>query len=103
MKLGLQGVTTVVSSGDDGVASRQQRCLGDNHNIFIPSNPSTCPYVLSVGSTNLPKGSKPGDAEISTVEFSSGGGFSNVYKTPDYQKQAVSKYVPVTTLEAATP
>jgi subtilase family serine protease len=61
MKLGLQGVTILYSSGDYGVASNTGQCCtnagcaGDTFNApgaggsFVPSFPSTCPYVTSVG------------------------------------------------------
>ena len=44
MKLGLQGVSVLVSSGDDGVGSN---CGG----TFQVKYPSSCPYVTSVGGT----------------------------------------------------
>ncbi len=50
MKLGLQGVSLVFSSGDSGVAS-SWGCLknkGTKHQIFNPNFPSNCPYVTSV-------------------------------------------------------
>ncbi|RFU72704.1 alkaline serine protease [Trichoderma arundinaceum] len=53
LKLGLQGVTVVISSGDSGVASRVGY-IGSNEEptvgtIFTPSLPQTCPYLLTVG------------------------------------------------------
>lgn len=93
MKLGLIGVTTVTSSGDSGVASRGNYCWGAHHDVFVPDDPVVCPYVTAVGATTLPAGRKVGDAETATTSFSSGGGFSNIYLTPDYQKDAVGKYL----------
>lgn len=92
MKLGTVGVTVVVSSGDTGVASRQNECAGPHHDIFTPSFLSVCPFVTSVGSTVLPKGRKVGDAEVVTTSFSPGGGFSNYFDRPSYQDDAVKKY-----------
>ena len=54
-KLGLMGTTFLYSSGDDGVAGDGQ-CIdpatGQFNNgtsgMFVPTFPSTCPYVLSV-------------------------------------------------------
>ncbi len=50
MKLGLQGSTVVVASGDGGVASFAG-CVDDR--FFAPSFPITCPYLLAVGSTEM--------------------------------------------------
>ncbi|KAM3446921.1 hypothetical protein MY3296_009227 [Beauveria thailandica] len=93
MKLGTVGVTVVVSSGDTGVASRQNECAGPHHDIFTPSFLSVCPFVTSVGSTVLPKGRSVGDAEVVTTSFSPGGGFSNYFGRPSYQDKAVSNYL----------
>ncbi|TQV93604.1 hypothetical protein V2A60_004213 [Cordyceps javanica] len=93
MKLGTVGVTIVVSSGDTGVASRQNQCAGPHHDIFTPSFLAVCPYVTAVGSTVLPKGRKVGDAEVVTTSFSPGGGFSNIFPRPAYQDAAVSNYL----------
>ncbi|TVY71195.1 Tripeptidyl-peptidase sed1 [Lachnellula suecica] len=88
MKLGLQGVSVVFASGDSGVGGRRG-CLGANRLVFNPG----CPYITTVGSTYLPKGSNVlTDDEVSTTTFASGGGFSNIYDTPDYQKAAVDAY-----------
>lgn len=93
MKLGLQGVSIVVASGDGGVAGGHGGdCLGDNSEIFNPPGPGSCPAVTAVGSTYLPPGASVGSPEHSTTSFSSGGGFSNVFAQPDYQQKAVSDY-----------
>ncbi|KAK8133413.1 hypothetical protein PG984_005425 [Apiospora sp. TS-2023a] len=68
MKLALQGTTVLVGSGDDGTASFKtdpapNGCLGPNNDVFHPQFLSTCPYVLSVGSTVLPPGRKPDEGE----------------------------------------
>ncbi|OAA55092.1 Peptidase S8/S53, subtilisin/kexin/sedolisin [Cordyceps fumosorosea ARSEF 2679] len=91
MKLGLQGVSVLISSGDSGVASRERECLGSNQDVFVPGVLGGCPYITSVGATQLPAGSSPGDAETAVMDrFSSGGGFSNVNAAPDYQKAALA-------------
>lgn len=91
MKLGLQGSSIVFASGDGGVAGSQgDECLGDG-SVFSPTSPASCQYVTAVGATYLETGKKPGDPESATTGFSSGGGFSNIWITPDYQKDAVSK------------
>ncbi|CAK7264283.1 hypothetical protein SEPCBS119000_000909 [Sporothrix epigloea] len=109
MKLGLQGVTVVSSSGDSGVGSftgdggNDDGCGGDGQ-IFYPIAPTVCPYVLSVGSTvfelaePLSPGKKPRYTERSTEWFGSGGGFSNYFPTPNWQIQAVRDYLDHTEL-----
>ncbi len=98
LKLALQGVTVVFSSGDDGVGAVGE-CPGDEGQIFAPLYGSTCPYVLSVGSTewDRPAGEepKPGEGwdEVATARFPSGGGFSNIFGIPSYQRDAVAAYV----------
>lgn len=91
MKLGLQGTSVLISSGDSGVASRERACLGNNEDVFVPGSLGGCPYITSVGATQLPRGSSPGSPETATnEEFSSGGGFSNVNAAPSYQKNALA-------------
>ncbi|KAJ3362046.1 hypothetical protein HDU91_003590 [Kappamyces sp. JEL0680] len=87
-KLGARGVSLLFSSGDGGVggSSYNDQCLtndGQNRTRFLPTFPSTCPFVTSVGGTrNIPE---------TTVGFSSGG-FSEHWPTPRYQKRAVESY-----------
>ena len=96
MKLGLQGVSIVVSSGDSGVGPRgpnTNNCLGPNGTIFSPDFPATCPFLTIAGGTFLPPGADvTKDEEVAVTRFPSGGGFSNVYPIPDYQKEAVEGY-----------
>lgn len=89
MKLGLQGVSLFLASGDYGVAEDQ--CLGPNADIFVADQAAACPYMTAVGSTELPKGTTAGDEEIATARFGSGGGFSNIFPQPAYQKHAVNQ------------
>ncbi|KAI8634505.1 peptidase S8/S53 domain-containing protein [Xylariaceae sp. FL1651] len=99
MKLGLQGSTILIASGDDGVAgfstySNPTGCMGPNHNVFNPQFLATCPYILAVGSTYLPTNGTAGkDPEVATARFRSGGGFSNIYDMPDWQKDNVARYL----------
>jgi tripeptidyl-peptidase-1 len=62
MKLGLQGHSILVASGDYGVASfpgsngNAEGCLsapGLNGTIYNPDYPSGCPYITAVGATRL--------------------------------------------------
>ena len=100
MKLGLQGTTILYSSGDNGVAGNGGLCIGVNgtfnngtSGMFNPGFPSTCPYVTSVGATQIKPGASvtaPEEA-CETVIFS-GGGFSNVFPLPSYQATAVKSF-----------
>ncbi|EPE06600.1 alkaline serine protease [Ophiostoma piceae UAMH 11346] len=118
LKLGLQGVTVVISSGDYGVGQwageggNADGCAGSQGQIFYPSSQATCPYALAVGSTELyqapavtkrsncsataPKAPKL--KERATSRFGSGGGFSNYFDQPSYQSTAVNKYLSEATL-----
>lgn len=112
------GVTVLYSSGDYGVAGNSGNCLNPNGTvpsftewdvltevlcagsqsadgqIFNPSFPSTCPYVTAVGATQLSPGKSVFDDEDACEEvIQSGGGFSNYFAIPDYQKDAVSSYL----------
>lgn len=81
MKLGLQGVSVCVSSGDSGVAQQDSTgaatvCLGPDNNVFNPDFPATCPYLTTLGATYLPTGANAKkDEETAVTRFPSGGGF----------------------------
>lgn len=105
MKLALQGTTVVVSSGDDGVGGFEgdptpSGCLGPKETVFNPQFIANCPYVLAVGSTVLSNdtarrepNAKQRYIESATRRFRSGGGFSNIFPTADYQRTHVSQYL----------
>ncbi|KAF2669928.1 subtilisin-like protein [Microthyrium microscopicum] len=91
LKLGLQGTTVVFASGDAGVVPKgTQECLSGGR--YNPSYPATCPYVLAVGGTLLDNNTQ---TEVAAYQkpYTSGGGFSNAYAQPSYQKAAVSSYL----------
>ncbi|KAI1321095.1 subtilisin-like protein [Xylariaceae sp. FL0255] len=105
LKLGLMGTTLVFSSGDNGTLSRSgvYGCLdGGAQN---PSFVSTCPYVTSVGATQIEPEANVTAPEVAVnplndpfsflyfAYFSSGGGFSNVFPRPAYQDGAVTSYL----------
>ena len=109
LKLGLQGVTVVLASGDEGVEGRLsdntnktvRGCLGEDHSVFNPSYPATCPYLTTVGATMVFPGKTVFEPESAAYDgdlskwnqiYSSGGGFSNIYPIPDYQQEAVANY-----------
>ncbi|MCJ1400607.1 hypothetical protein MMC11_003813 [Xylographa trunciseda] len=105
MKLGLQGHSILVASGDYGVSSfpgdgGADGCLGPDGLIFNPQYPSNCPYITSVGGTMLypnqtvytPESVMHVNLSGTAQNFTSSGGFSNYYGQPDYQKAAVANY-----------
>ncbi|KAI0716525.1 family S53 protease [Earliella scabrosa] len=85
-QLGARGTSVIFAAGDSGVAggflSAPAECEGG---AFVPTFPSTCPYVTSMGATS---GLNP---EIAAA-FSSGG-FSNMFPRPSYQDNAVNTYL----------
>jgi tripeptidyl-peptidase-1 len=98
MKLGMQGVSIVIASGDSGVAARgaddgnADGCLGTGQ-VFNPDFPASCPYVTALGATYLPAGASAAkDQEVAVTRFPSGGGFSNIYPRPSYQNATLQTY-----------
>jgi len=119
-KLGLLGTTVLYSSGDWGVAGGGGKCVGangkrrhsqfpskcpiavqlligqrvENSGRFNPSFPATCPYVTAVGATQVNPGSTVFEPESACEQvIFSGGGFSDIFSIPDYQKRAVRDYL----------
>ena len=99
LKLALQGTSVIIASGDHGVATH-----GDSGPVcdrkFEPNFPSTCPWVTSVGATTIRPGRTVDDLESSAFApgWSSGGGFSNYWTIPDYQKKHIESYLRETSL-----
>ncbi|KAF8148116.1 family S53 protease-like protein [Mycena galopus ATCC 62051] len=78
-QLGALGTSILFSSGDGGVSgSQSQSCT-----TFIPTLPSDCPFVTSVGATT-------GITE--TAASFSAGGFANYFAIPSYQAADVAAY-----------
>ncbi|EIW57555.1 subtilisin-like protein [Trametes versicolor FP-101664 SS1] len=99
-KLSMMGITFLFASGDNGVASNGDNlCLAANGTAvpgpgaFLPNFPSTCPYVTAVGATQVDSGKSVHDPESATSLFGSGGGFSNVFPRPEFQKRQVAGYL----------
>ncbi|CEJ86547.1 hypothetical protein VHEMI04137 [[Torrubiella] hemipterigena] len=89
MKLAARGVSLLISSGDDGVAGGSRNCYkndGKRTEAFIPGFPPSCPWVTAVGGTVNYGTDEAGEPD-------GGGGFSNYYARPEYQKDQVSRYV----------
>lgn len=86
MKAGVMGITLLEASGDQGVWGHAGYGTGG---MFNPEFPASCPYVTTVGGTNLQTKS------VATMESAwtcSGGGFSDHFLQPSYQSAAVDAY-----------
>ncbi|KAM8833926.1 tripeptidyl-peptidase 1 [Synchiropus picturatus] len=87
MKAGVRGISLLFASGDSGAGCRH---MGNNQNSFRPSFPASSPYVTTVGGTSF---KNPFKVTYEVTDYISGGGFSNVFKMPDYQVSAVTAYL----------
>ena len=68
--------------------------------VNTPIFPSRCPYIVSVGATQLKSSynlksdsGNTGVEEAAATKIYSGGGFSNVFGVPDYQVSTFIKYI----------
>jgi len=112
LKLGLMGVTVLAATGDFGPAGADRMCLNhdtrlpdpaapaSNGGLFNPKFPASCPWVTAVGGTQ--RASDPNEPaaretvyrrQISNHTSSSGGGFSNVFPAPWFQRPHTSTYL----------
>ncbi|KAF8263762.1 peptidase S8/S53 domain-containing protein [Lactarius quietus] len=89
-QLGARGVSVLFPSGNYGVGNGACRSDGDGVR-FIPEFPASCPYVTSVGGTMGGTGETDQGSEVA-AELS-GGGFSNYFERPQYQDEAVPKFL----------
>eukprot|EP01095_Lingulamoeba_sp_RSL-Kostka_P008966 TRINITY_DN3059_c0_g1_i1.p1 TRINITY_DN3059_c0_g1~~TRINITY_DN3059_c0_g1_i1.p1 ORF type:complete len:626 (-),score=136.34 TRINITY_DN3059_c0_g1_i1:34-1875(-) len=83
-RLGTAGKSMIFSSGDYGVG-----CTADENTRYVAHFPASSSYVTSVGATLA-------YPTTNGTEFAihwSGGGFSNYFPRPDYQKEAVDYYL----------
>lgn len=65
-----------------------------NGTRFNPSFPSGCPFVTSVGATQVNPNSTVFEPEGACEQvIFSGGGFSNIFGIPDYQKDVVQEFL----------
>ena len=85
-QLGSRGVTVLFASGDSGPGGAGGFCENNAQTAqrYVPSFPSSCPFVTTVGgTTSVPE----------TAATLSGGGFSNYFAMPSYQASAVKAYL----------
>ncbi|KAI0066334.1 subtilisin-like protein [Artomyces pyxidatus] len=85
MQLGARGTSILFASGDGGVQGSQAPTICLPGQNFVPTFPSGCPFMTSVGATQNV------NPEVA-ASFSSGG-FSNYFATPAYQSAAKSAYL----------
>lgn len=111
MKLGVRGVSVLVAAGDAGATNVGH---GSDNCSFAPQYPASSPWATSVSATMLtPRGvplchqgtfagvpiecARPVlEAAVSADDgmvWTTGGGFSNVYPRPAYQRDAVDQYL----------
>lgn len=87
MKAGTMGLSILFASGDQGVCGREG-CGEGPRKRFKPDFPGGSPYHTSVGGTDF-YGTTIGEE---TAWRSGGGGFSDTFPIPAYQKDAVASY-----------
>lgn len=121
LKLGLQGVSIFVASGDTGVGGYPGQnttygCLGDDDKVFSPTQPNSCPWLTNVGATKVYEGKTVFEPESAVFDigkrsnYTSGGvsrppafmdcyeklifpkGFSNIFTAPSYQQAAIDTF-----------
>lgn len=86
-KLGAMGVSILFASGDQGVVGRTGKSKDGKYH---PDFPAASPYVTAVGGTDLAVKSVLGAEKAWS---NGGGGFSDQFAMPDYQKDAVAAYL----------
>lgn len=86
MKAGARGISILFASGDQGVCGREG--CGIFKFRFKPDFPAGSPYITSVGGTDFLNS----DIGEEMAWQSGGGGFSDTFAIPDYQKDAVAAY-----------
>jgi len=89
MKAGVRGLSILFASGDQGVCGRSG-CGFIQHARFHPDFPAASPYVTAVGGTDFVTKGVIGDE---MAWSSGGGGFSDTFAVPEWQKKAVADYL----------
>jgi len=89
MKLGAQGVSILFASGDQGTYGRTGPGLF-GMGKFNPDFPASSPYITAVGGTDF---AISGHIGAEKTWSDGGGGFSDHFKIPSYQADAVASYL----------
>lgn len=113
LKMGLQGITILVASGDDGASGYLTRSDPSVCAKSMPEAPASSPYVTAIGGTQWTRSYEPvctqryKDSLVGGCHFeaekacmsntggviTTGGGFSNLFDMPWYQKTSVDNYL----------
>lgn len=93
-QFGARGVSLLFSSGDYGVGADGNCYSNDGLGTyeFLPSFPTDCPYVTTVGATADHPQVAAYDPRF-VIPFTSGAGFSNYFAQPSWQSKAVNAYI----------
>ncbi|PWY97979.1 subtilisin-like protein [Testicularia cyperi] len=96
MAMGARGVSTLYSSGDNGVgldgACYSNGAVRANGTAqFLPAFPASCPWATTVGGTQ--RFSPEVAVGDDLAGFYAGGGFSDYFDQPSYQAKAVKHYL----------
>jgi tripeptidyl-peptidase-1 len=93
-QFGARGVSLLFSSGDYGVGPDGFCYSNDGLGTyeFLPSFPTGCPYVTTVGGTAYYPEVAAYDPRFK-IPFTSGAGFSNYFAQPSWQSKAVNAYI----------
>mmetsp|Transcript_36967 Transcript_36967/g.101754 ORF Transcript_36967/g.101754 Transcript_36967/m.101754 type:complete len:578 (-) Transcript_36967:397-2130(-) len=86
MKAGVRGLSILFASGDQGPCGREGCGIFRFH--FHPDFPAASPYITAVGGTDF-AGSDIGEEMAWSA---GGGGFSDTFGIPEYQRAAVAAY-----------
>ncbi|CCI48855.1 unnamed protein product [Albugo candida] len=103
MKAAMKGITILTSAGDAGAQGSefaQTYCKMPACSQYLAVFPSSSPYVTSVGATSFGVQSlsrQKWEERVTSTEhmdlITSGGGFSDLFRRPAYQYEAVQSYL----------
>ncbi|KEI38668.1 uncharacterized protein L969DRAFT_75321 [Mixia osmundae IAM 14324] len=92
-----RGVSVIVASGDYGLSGGAGSCTSADGKSeeLVPGLPASCPFVTSVGGTELYDPERVAGTHIvgtNLTAWMSGAGISNYFERPQYQRSAVAAY-----------
>ncbi|KAI9438831.1 subtilisin-like protein [Lactarius indigo] len=96
LQLGARGVSVLVASGNQGVGGGDCTTKDSSSNDrvqFTPMFPADCPWVTVVGGTTSHNPGVIAGRNPEVAASLSGGGFSNIFRRPPYQENAVKIFL----------